>query len=91
MPKDPEGLKMWRALHDQWQETQERALAGRAELTSKQLACVKDTPSVRSFDVKRDDQVLKRDNANLELNMARCVRRGPATAHGAPERVGVSG
>jgi hypothetical protein len=28
MLKDPEGLKMWRALHDQWKESQERAIAG---------------------------------------------------------------
>ena len=74
MPKDPEGLKMWRALHDQWQETQERALAGRAELTSKQLACVKGTgpdPSAEEIDAVES---LERTAAKLAVEMDNFVR-----------------
>jgi hypothetical protein len=74
MPKDPEGLKMWRALHDQWQETQDRALAGRAELTSKQFACVKGTgpdPSVAEIDAVEQ---LERTAAKLAIEMDNFVR-----------------
>ena len=39
MHNDPEGRKMWKALHDQWQETQQRAVELRAQITTKQIAC----------------------------------------------------
>ncbi|MBT2305322.1 hypothetical protein J7E70_33510 [Variovorax paradoxus] len=74
MLKDPEGLKMWRALHDQWKETQERALAGRAELTSKQLACVKGTgpdPTVAEIDAVES---LERTAAKLANEMDNFVK-----------------
>ncbi|MEJ8852720.1 hypothetical protein [Variovorax rhizosphaerae] len=38
MPKDPEGLKVWNALQDQWRETQHRAMMERTRLTSAKIA-----------------------------------------------------
>lgn len=39
MHNDSEGRKMWKALHDSWQETQQKAVLGRARLVDKQIAC----------------------------------------------------
>jgi len=38
MPKDPEGLKVWNALQDQWRETQQSALVERTRLTNAKIA-----------------------------------------------------
>lgn len=57
MPKDPEGLKLWRALRDQWQETNQKAVAARAELVRKQIACAAGTgPDPTVAEIEEVDQ-----------------------------------